>query len=518
VKLKKFLAMGLMFFVSLQLTSELVCSIDIVEEYIYKGEYTTAIELYKQLRIDAIEEGNKQKEVSSICNLGAVYKSIGNYEDALMYSLQCYNLSNKEGYKKFEAHGLNNLGNIYSNWAEYDKAISYYVKSLSLKNELNYTFGKITTLNNLGYVYQMKGDYETSLSYYKKALKEANSLNYTRGIITSSIGIGTCYTNLCYFDSAEKYLNESLIMAQKEGYKRKVVNALTQLGNLYFYKGDLNRAEYYYSRTKESKEEMSDKYGIATFLQNMGNIHCIKKDYTKAFEYYNSARSLFLEMNAKDRVEQLEKNKQLCLDSRDYVMKVLDFFNKFGGIVGLLIAIFIPILGAIFYFYKKYKKKPKTIVERFDILDFDDFNFSVRNIGEEETFVVAAIYVNDEKIGEPYWDTPWIDSGVIKPSACRLKPNVGFKLQSKLPEHIASSIGHPDRHNPLVLPNPPGFHILKLEITNGVKEGYIFWYFVDNEGNITNKGFIVKIKTYLPKIVQKKLMMRKIEAIKRKIE
>ncbi|SDU02105.1 CHAT domain-containing protein, partial [Nitrosomonas ureae] len=125
---------------------------------------------YQQSLAIKRELGDRNGEANSLNNLGIVYKSLGQYPQALNYHQQSLAIRRKIGERNGEADTLNNLGNVYTSLDQYPQALDYYRQSLTIVRELGDRNGEASSLNNLGRVYTSLSQYLQALDYYQQSL------------------------------------------------------------------------------------------------------------------------------------------------------------------------------------------------------------------------------------------------------------------------------------------------------------------------------------------------------------
>ncbi len=69
-----------------------------------------------------------------------------------------------------EATTLNNIGVVYNSISQPQEALKYFNQALPIKREVGDRAGEATTLNNIGAVYQGISQPQEALKYYNQAL------------------------------------------------------------------------------------------------------------------------------------------------------------------------------------------------------------------------------------------------------------------------------------------------------------------------------------------------------------
>jgi tetratricopeptide (TPR) repeat protein len=148
--------------------------------YIYssKENYEEAISYFtKAVQINH-EIGGIQGEANQLLNLGSTYRLKGNLDQALEYCNQAVLLHQQINYKQGQANTLGVIGNIFSDNGNYDEAMKYYMDAIEIYRETNYKLGEALQLNNLGALYRKENDNRKALKCYQEALTISNSIEY----------------------------------------------------------------------------------------------------------------------------------------------------------------------------------------------------------------------------------------------------------------------------------------------------------------------------------------------------
>lgn len=116
--------------------------------------------------------------ISSIShNLGIIYQSQGNYEEAIDKYSQALKISKELGNKSTIAATLHQLGRIDQDQGNYEEAVKKYNESLKIKEELGDKSGIAITLHQLGRVGEDNGKYIEALKCYFTACSIFKYLN-----------------------------------------------------------------------------------------------------------------------------------------------------------------------------------------------------------------------------------------------------------------------------------------------------------------------------------------------------
>lgn len=142
----------------------------------YKGNYDKALEIVKEAA--KIVEKKDSKEYAEILTYqGSLNKELENYEDALTFYEQSFEI-----YKKLYQNqdhrsigtSLNNLGSIWKEKKDLDKALDFYTQSFEIYKKIytNQDHPSIaTSLNNLGLVWYNKKDFSKALDFFNQSFE-----------------------------------------------------------------------------------------------------------------------------------------------------------------------------------------------------------------------------------------------------------------------------------------------------------------------------------------------------------
>jgi ppGpp synthetase/RelA/SpoT-type nucleotidyltranferase len=148
--------------------------------YIYssKENYEEAIGYFSKAVQINHEIGGIQGEANQLLNLGSTYRLKGNLDKALEYCNQAALLHQQINYKQGQANAFGIIANIFSDRGKYDEALKYYTDAIEIYRETNYKLGEANQLNHLGAFYKKQGENEKALECYQEALAISNCIDY----------------------------------------------------------------------------------------------------------------------------------------------------------------------------------------------------------------------------------------------------------------------------------------------------------------------------------------------------
>jgi CHAT domain-containing protein/tetratricopeptide (TPR) repeat protein len=115
-------------------------------------------------------------EVESLINIAAIHRTLGEWQEALRRYQEIRDILVSLGNRTLEATVLNHIGFVYNSVGEPQRALSYFTDALKLRRETGNRAAVITSLNNLGSVWRSLGDLDKALDQHRQALTLAQSM------------------------------------------------------------------------------------------------------------------------------------------------------------------------------------------------------------------------------------------------------------------------------------------------------------------------------------------------------
>ncbi len=137
-------------------------------------------------------------------NLGEIYLLENDDSTALIYferSLKAYEGSANIPYS------LNNIGRVFKKRGDYEKAVLYHSDAFNISKKLDSKLDMAQSLLRLGDVYQEKGDAKLAIITYEKAKDFAKEINASVELKDIYEGLAISYSDISDFTKAFKYQN-----------------------------------------------------------------------------------------------------------------------------------------------------------------------------------------------------------------------------------------------------------------------------------------------------------------------
>ncbi len=256
------------------------------------GQHEQALEYFEQALAIHRELGERRGESDNLVGIGNVCMSRGQYEQALEHFQQALAIKQELKDRQGEGRILNNIGMVYEALGQYEEALKYYEQALAIKRDVGDRQGEGNTLSNIGKLHVIFGQYEQALASFEQALTIARELGnrWIEGRALS--GIGLIYRNLGQYRQALEFLEQALAIAQEIGDRQGEGRVLDGIGLTYIELGQYEQALEYFEQTLAIKRDMEDRQGEATTLGNIGVVYSRLGQYEQALKYYEQALAI----------------------------------------------------------------------------------------------------------------------------------------------------------------------------------------------------------------------------------
>ncbi|NRD20878.1 histidine kinase [Winogradskyella eckloniae] len=175
--------------------------------FIAKGDYELAIQtIKKNIAFFESKKGHSRDVLFNKNNLGALYVSIKDWENAKTYVEEIYKHPITKKNKRMLSSTLINLVAIHTEVNELDKALNYAHEAETLEKRPR---SLANLYHNLGNLYMQKANYKTAESYFLKSLKLNETLKSEDAIQTNYNNLGQNALRWGKYKMAEQYLLQS---------------------------------------------------------------------------------------------------------------------------------------------------------------------------------------------------------------------------------------------------------------------------------------------------------------------
>ncbi len=247
------------------------------------GDLQEAAKIYSSLNLMSDEAKCYSRE-------GVSWMNLNQYSKALRLLFKSKELAEKIGDKKIVASVNNNIGLVYESLNDWDNALVYAKKSLADKIARNDTLGLVMTYGNIANLYYYNKNYDLSLANFKLSDKYCKLSNnpYQQAILYSDLG--NLLNEMGQPDSAIYYQNQAMQFHAQLKDERIVewCHTVSSLGRAWLKKEDLKKAAFYIAECEICEESISD----LSFLKGLYSLRA--EYYTKTKNYIQASQNLQL--------------------------------------------------------------------------------------------------------------------------------------------------------------------------------------------------------------------------------
>jgi tetratricopeptide (TPR) repeat protein len=240
-----------------------------------KGQNKKAEQLYQELAA----ANNDTLQIMAMYNLYRFYYST-KVDSALYFAKEAYHLSKKNSDYELGRVAMA-LGHAYHQVADYEKAIIYLTEAYNIARKLKYEGIYAVLLSDLGMCYHFLNDFEQAMGYYQEALKLSTDYN---GRIVSYINIAQVYGAKENYSEAYNYYRKALEETRKEKNFADEAMVYNRLGELFMMEKDYKKAIDYYQQSLDMVDTIGGYYKVVNY-RSLAELNLLTKNYKQGVKY-----------------------------------------------------------------------------------------------------------------------------------------------------------------------------------------------------------------------------------------
>ncbi len=260
--------------------------------YYTQGQFDKALDYGTQTYDLVVKTGNPSDIAAALNLLGGIAFDSGRFDQALDYHSRALTIQQQLGDKSDIAAGLNNVGMVYASLGQFDAALDDLNRALALKEFVRDPQFVANFYNNLGLVYEKLGQYAKAQDCQQQALRIRLQSQNPLLIATSYGNLGDVYWRLGEYDKAIDFQTRALTLREKSGIKQAIAGSLNDLGLVYATLGQYDTALDYFRRALKYDTELKNPKLIADTLNNIGSTYQEKKQFRQALDSLGQALKL----------------------------------------------------------------------------------------------------------------------------------------------------------------------------------------------------------------------------------
>jgi tetratricopeptide (TPR) repeat protein len=196
------------------------------------------------------------------------------------------------GDQSTEANALQNLGDVYYSQDEYEEARTSYAKALSIYRAIGDHQGQANALKGLGTTHLLQDDNEQALAYYAEALPIYRAIANRPGEAEVLRRKGMVHYVQDRHREAQACYDEALSIFRAIGDRLGETDTLSNLGDVYRIQYEFGKAQACFAEALSMYRAIGDRQGESGVLWSIGDIHLMRAEYREALACYEQTLSL----------------------------------------------------------------------------------------------------------------------------------------------------------------------------------------------------------------------------------
>lgn len=366
----------------------------------HTDRHAEAVSSYKEALQLAIQDNLPEHQCKLLGHLGMYYYNVGDYPQALDFSLRQLNMAKRLNNKQRMASAYNRIGITYKRQMMHEEALSNLFRSVELYDELDARPLLANGYNNIGNVYFNMKKYDLAYAYYQKekAIGQevqdmeliADADNCTalifneisaypadsiRAFFGAEPGLETTADRKVVLDSAEHYFKLAIAVYDSLHANYQLADCYNGLAATHTLRGDWDQAIACYRRGFElagdngvMEKEMTASYGLFRNYRNKGQF----EESLHWYEIYNTLKdSVFSASNSRELGRLQSKNefeiKEAALRAeQEHERELAEAGRQKQQVILAIVSVgLILVFGLLVFLFNRFRliKKQKRAIE-----------------------------------------------------------------------------------------------------------------------------------------------------------
>ncbi|HEX9132358.1 MAG TPA: tetratricopeptide repeat protein, partial [Ktedonobacteraceae bacterium] len=244
-------------------------------------------------------EQNEHDEMAwALYELASIFREEGHYSQAGRHAKEALALFRESGDARGEAWTHTVLGEVSRGHGYYYDALGHFDRALASFRNLPVGEGYPWTLRDRGTVHEALGNYVEALEDYEESLRLFNTLGSRFGQAWVYTDQSFVYIDQGKLDLAESICNEAISIFREQGVRRGEGWALLALGDIARRRRKLSDARGYYNEALAIFNGLGDRVDQARVHNALGAVSFGEDEYPEAKEYFEHALAIAREHEA----------------------------------------------------------------------------------------------------------------------------------------------------------------------------------------------------------------------------
>ena len=252
-----------------------------------------ALEKYQQAAAVWREIHNLRQEAASLLAQGEVNFYLGDYKQALHFSLQALPLARAAKDRASEATALNNSAALYLSLGDLAQSAGMFEQAIQLHHTNGNPLGEASARNNLGMLRIRLGDTQAALEQFERARGILSTVPGSHQSLSTLINIASVYLRWGEFEKALDQYREALTAAAAAGDKGQHASVMTLIAQVHESMGQPRKAIEVCEPALALARASGDRRQVGYTLERLGDIRRALGDYTGARALLDEAVKLW---------------------------------------------------------------------------------------------------------------------------------------------------------------------------------------------------------------------------------
>ena len=247
------------------------------------GKRDEALKFFNDaLSIARNDLSNEPYQALCLNAIGSIHLDKGEYQDALTFLDQAYQLRQKLKIPEDIAESLHNLAEANSKLGQYDKALAQYLKAIETRRGMGDQRGVAIESESMAPIFAAQGRYGAAIAAMQEAVKTLDQLKErTTFTVEAKAGWGGILAQSGRGDEGQKSIDEALNIAREIKNSAVASLAMNAMGEVGFYQGDYSAARQQYEKALQTATQAADKERILISKVNLAKVD-VKQGKTQA--------------------------------------------------------------------------------------------------------------------------------------------------------------------------------------------------------------------------------------------
>lgn len=283
-----------------------------------------------------LNEARSLVEKADILHLMVSAQWDHNFEKALQYAEESYDLSRQVKYRKGIIVSLSDIGLYHFFKGNISKAIFFYQRALREAKNSNYGDYPAQTMTRIGNAFRTQSNFDSARLYYKKAFRLLAQKSNIRSLSFVYYNYGNLCNALSLYDSAFIYLHKSLLLRENLGDSVLIAESLRNLGMVHKNIANYDSAQYCFDIAYGVAKRYGDNELKMSCLIYTGELLAVRGDYSKAVILYTQALDLLKDHDFKLYFAMIYLRIAQIYDGQGEYARAIEYFFKAYDIETLL--------------------------------------------------------------------------------------------------------------------------------------------------------------------------------------